>query len=301
MEPASTKVNERAQPVDSLLHVADLHFWRVIANPFRLLNKRFLGNLNVWLRRRHEFPMEKALVHIDALAATGLRQLLLTGDFSSTSLDEEFAPAREFVDALRDRGFALYVMPGNHDVYTFETVRKQRFERHFGPYLPAEGFPAVRHLPGGTPLVLVPTVCPNLVSSKGRITPAQIEEVAAFLRDAPQVMIVAGHYPLLDATAAYHLTRERRLRNAQALREALGASGRTILYVAGHVHRFSYVRDPEFPSLSHLCTGAFFIRNRREGITGEFARIDVLSDGFRIQRHTLRDTWTSNTISPGQA
>ena len=288
-----------SEPIDTLLHVADLHFWKVVKNPLRLLNKRFLGNANVWLCRGRSFPMREAELFIDALAATNANQLLLTGDFSSTSLDEEFALARRFVDALSGRGLALNLMPGNHDVYTFEARRKGRFEQHFAPFVPQEGYPALRHLSGGTPLLLVPTVCPNWVSSKGRITRAQIERVRALLDGLPSIVVVAGHYPLLDKTYGYELTRERRLRNADLLRSVLGKSGRTILYVAGHVHRFSYTRDPDFPNLSHLSTGAFFHINHREHIRGEFARICIRADGFEVHRHTLCESWSDSACPPG--
>ncbi|MCC6694196.1 MAG: metallophosphoesterase [Candidatus Hydrogenedentes bacterium] len=293
-------MHRSGEPIDTLLHVADLHFWKVVANPLRLLNKRFLGNLNVWLRRGRSFPMREAALFVEALAATSANQVLLTGDFSSTSLDEEFALARRFVDALSDRGFALNLMPGNHDVYTFEARHKRRFEYHFASYVPQEGYPALRHLAGGTPLLLVPTVCPNWVSSKGRITRQETEQVGQLLDRLPPVVVVAGHYPLLEKTHGYELTRERRLRNADALRRVLGESGHTILYVAGHVHRFSYTRDPEFPNLSHLSTGAFFHINRREHIRGEFARICVLADGFEVHRHTLAESW-SDAVRPPQS
>lgn len=274
-------------PRDILIHIADLHFWHVTANPAHLLNKRALGNLNVFLRRRHKFNMARAHVHIDFLGRVQSRQLLLTGDFASTSLDREFERARAFVDALCSRGYDIHLMPGNHDVYTFESQRKKRFEQHFSTFHPPEGYPCRRDLAGGTPLILVPTVCPNLLSSKGRITPEEVARTAELVRGAGPVSIVAGHYPLLDDTPGYHTTRERRLRNAEALREALGACRHRILYVAGHVHRFSYVRDAMFPNLEYLTTGTFFGYNKREGLLGEFAEIQVFPDAFKVVRHTI--------------
>ncbi len=290
--------SETDTALDTFLHVADLHFWKVVFNPFRLLNKRALGNLNVWLRRRNEFPMAEAERLIDGLDATGERQLVLTGDFASTALDEEFARARSFVDTLVQRGFALHLMPGNHDVYTFESVRQHRFERHFAPYVPEQGYPAMTTLAGGTPLLLVPTVCPNVISSKGRIAPAALEAVARLLKHTASPLVVAGHYPLLDETPGYTLTPGRRMRNADRLRKILGNCGATVLYVAGHVHRFSFVRDPQYSTLHHLCTGAFFRVNHREDITGEFSRVTVYPDRFDVHRHVHRDTWSLAHAAP---
>ncbi|GMU91502.1 MAG: phosphohydrolase [Candidatus Hydrogenedentota bacterium] len=277
-------------PRDILIHIADLHFWHVSLNPAHLLNKRALGNLNVFLRRRHAFDMARAHAHIEFLGYVDSRQLLLTGDFASTSLDREFERARTFVDALRSRGYGIHLMPGNHDVYTFEAQRKKRFEQHFANLYPPEGFPCRRDLAGGTPLVMVPTVCPNLLSSRGRITPEEVSRTAELVRGAGPTSIVAGHYPLLDETPGYHTTRERRLRNAETLREALGACGHRILYVAGHVHRFSFVRDAKYPNLEHVTTGTFFGRNPRENLLGEFAEVQVLPNGFKVVRHTIGPT-----------
>lgn len=283
---------------DTFLHVADLHFWKFIYNPLRLLSKRVLGNANVFFRRRHEFPMSQAEALIEGLEETGERQALLTGDFSSTALDEEFVLARAFVDSLATRGFSIHLLPGNHDVYTYESHRLQRFERHFAPYVPDQGYPALERFPGGTPLMLVPTVGPNILSSKGRISAEELRKTGELLKGLASPTVVAGHYPVLSETPGYRLTTNRLLRNADALRRVLGESGIPILYVAGHVHRFSHVQDPVYTNLTHLCTGAFFRHNEREGIRGEFSRVRVSDAGFQVHRYTLREGWESLHFQP---
>jgi len=281
---------------DRLIHIADLHFWHVARNPLVLLNKRMLGNFNVWLRRRHEFAMHRAEAYADHVASLGIEELLLTGDFSSTALDAEFLLARAFVDGLRNRGLHISLMAGNHDVYTFEAVRKRRFERHFAEYLPASGYPWLQRLKGGTPLVLIPTVCPNLVSSRGRITRAEIEQVENLLKPLEGSVIVAGHYPLLTQTYGYTVSRERELRNAETLRQALGRSGKPILYVCGHVHRFSYVQDVRYPNLRHLSSGAFFRIDKTRSINGDFSEIHVDGESLSVFRHTYRDAWKRTAV-----
>jgi 3',5'-cyclic AMP phosphodiesterase CpdA len=285
-------------PRDALIHIGDLHFWRVVLNPLRLLNKRALGNLNVMLRRRQEFDMDRAEPCADAVAATGIKHALLTGDFTSTSIDEEFEMARTFVDGLAQRGLGISLMPGNHDVYTFEAQRARRFERHFEPYLPPEGYPARVMLPGGTHLILVPGAQPNLLTAKGYVGDDVIAQVAALLADAPEPVLVAAHYPVLSHTYGYTLTPERQMGNAQALRSALGASGKRILYLCGHVHRFSYVTDPEYPNLAHVSTAAFFRHHKSRGIQGDFTEVHVLADGFHVRRHVHRQAWEVEDVTP---
>jgi len=280
---------------DRLVHIADLHFWSVVWNPLALAGKRFLGNLNVLLRRGRHFPMERAEPFADYVASLGIPAALLTGDFTSTATETEFRIAREFVDGLVRRGLEIALMPGNHDVYTFRSARKSRFECHFKPYLPANGYPAMHMLPGGTSLVLVPTVCPNLLSSAGRISANEVAATEALLREASDPLIVGAHYPVIHATDAYASGRNRRLRNAEDLRRVVGESGKRVLYVAGHVHRFSYTRDPRFPNVSYLATGAFFYHHPKKNCWGEFSEIDVMPDGFRVHRHLYRhEEWERN-------
>ncbi|MCP4639941.1 MAG: hypothetical protein GY851_05900 [bacterium] len=288
---------EESPYIDRLLHVADLHFWQVVTNPLRLLNKRFLGNLNVLLRRRREFPMARAAEHVDALVNAEIPDVLMTGDFTSTSTDEEFTLARGFVDGMCDEGLRPVILPGNHDVYTFGAARSGRFERHFEGLLP-ETPPSLVRLPGGTPIILVPTVCPNVLSSAGRVSAETVERVRGLLAECDGPTIVAGHYPLLERTYGYKLTRQRRLRGSDALRSALGDAGRPILYLCGHVHRFSHVRDERYPPLQHVSTAAFFQNRAHAGTAGEFAEVHVGDEGFSVFRHVRETKWNRSLEDP---
>lgn len=284
------------EPRDKLVQIADLHFWHVVKNPVFLLNKRFIGNLNVWLNRRHEFIMNRAEEFADTVRATGIRVALMTGDFTSTANRHEYRMAEAFVRGLVREGLRIEMVPGNHDVYTYRSLRKKRFQQHFGDFIPPEGYPALRRLPGGTRLILVPTATPNLLSSKGRITLQEIEQVANLLEQCPDCAIVAGHYPVLTRTYAYAQHASHTLRNADALHRVLGLSGKRILYVCGHTHRFSYVQDAKYSNLSHLSTGAFFRSDPREGLQGEFAEIHVTDRGFAVFRHTHEEEWRRRSI-----
>ena len=277
-------------PVDVLLHITDLHFWEVVTNPLKLFNKRFLGNANVLLRRRYEMHTERADEFARVLAATGVTTLLAGGDLSSTATDREFAMAAGFMHQLEQRGLRVIVMPGNHDRYTFEATRKRRFEQHFAGFLPAVVWPCRVLLPGGTPLILVPTVCPNMLSSRGRITDAELRRSAELLQACPPgPVLVAGHYPALDQTPTYRTSWARRLRNAAALQHTFGASGRTILYLAGHIHRFSYTQDILYPQLQHLCTPALFMA--RKAAAGAFCEVHVQPGGYHVYHHRRQGVW----------
>lgn len=288
-------MNER--PIDTVIHIADIHFWKIVRNPIRLLNKRFLGNLTVLLKRRREFNMTQAEPYADTIAevasAAGAKTVLLTGDFVSTSTHEEFDLAVRFVRGLRVRGLEVCLLPGNHDVYTFESVRRKRFEQYFAEFLPRDGYPSVTRLSGGTPLILVPTVRPRHFSARGHITEQEVEQVGQLIEQSEDRLVVAGHYPLLHRTQGYMSNPWRQLKNAGKLRRVLGESQKHILYAAGHVHAFSYERDPVYANLEHLTTGAFFKRDIKREMAGEFSEIKIYRDRFEVCHHLHKGQWTT--------
>jgi hypothetical protein len=99
-------------------------------------------------------------------------------------------------------------------------------------------------------------------------------------------VLVAGHYPALHRTAAYHSPPSRQLRHAEALLAALRANPeRPLCYVAGHVHRFSHTRDALAPNLVHVTSAAFFLKRRHEAQEGGFTEIAVQAAGFDIAEH----------------
>ncbi|HUW60245.1 MAG TPA: metallophosphoesterase [Candidatus Bathyarchaeia archaeon] len=290
-------MNNAELPIETLIHIADVHFWKIVCNPIHLFNKRFLGNMTVLFKRRREFDMAQAEPYADTIAevasSTGAKTVLLTGDFASTSLPDEFVLAAGFVRGLRARGLEIHLLPGNHDVYTFESVRRKRFEHYFGEFLPRGGYPSAIRLPGGTPLILVPTVRPRPFSARGHITEKEVDQVRQLIEQAGDRLVVAGHYPLLHRTQGYMSNPWRQLKNAGKLRRVLGESQKHILYAAGHVHAFSYERDPLYANLEHLTTGAFFKRDIKREIAGEFSEIRIYQDRFEIHRHVHKGGWIS--------
>ncbi len=283
---------------DTVLHIGDLHFWHFLRNPMRQLNNRFLGNVNVWARRRHEFLMHIAGDNARHAASLGIPQAVLTGDFTSTALDEEYVLAKTFIEDLRAQGFHVHAMPGNHDVYTYESERKKRFQAYLGEDYPTQERPLLRRLDGGTPLILVDTVRPNWVFSRGIMRRENAAAVAGLLETLEEPILVAGHYPVLNETYAYRSNWARRLEHAARLRTVLGESGKHILYLHGHVHRSGLVVDPAYEKLWHLATDCFFRENKRYGSTGEFSEIRVADGTFAITVHRCVEQWSAVSLRP---
>ena len=284
---------------DSLLLISDLHFWELVWNPLRLCNKRLLGNANLFLRRRHELHTEQAAAYAEKLAELGVATLIASGDFTSTATEREYKAARAFLIDLASRGLLVHTLPGNHDVYTFESVRKQRFDRYIGGFCPAAQLPCRLQLPGGTPLVMAPTVRPNWLSSRGHISKEAIAATATLVREAPPgPVLLVSHYPLLHHTHAYHSAASRRLQGASALKAALGKTGRQVLCLAGHVHRCSYSFDSDYENLQHVTAPALFYAKASLKRPGGFLRIEVAKDTFRVRHYWRQAQWDSRECAP---
>ena len=112
-----------------LAHITDIHVARP-AGLADLFNKRVLGVVNLHLLGRgSHFSQEVQAALPGAVLATCPDQIVCTGDLTSTATEAEFEGARTLLAPLATLPF--HCIPGNHDVYTQESVG--RYERHFGP------------------------------------------------------------------------------------------------------------------------------------------------------------------------
>jgi hypothetical protein len=273
---------------DAFIHITDLHFWEIVKNPLWLLNKRIIGNVNVILKRRHDFNMDRAEGYAEYVNSLDIEHVIITGDISSTATRREFQRGVDFIRLVEAGGKTVSVIPGNHDVYTFATTRRKVFEKYYSPWMPKQPLPCTQHLPNGTPFVYVPTVCPNYLSSQGHISRTDVASTVRQVQALPDPALVIAHYPILNKTSAYTVNKNRQLLQAEDLRQALGESGKELLYVCGHVHRFSDEVDELYPNIRHLTTGAFFRTAPESESDGDFSVVEVNGGTFTITRHLHR-------------
>lgn len=278
------------------IHISDLHFWRIVCNPLQLMNKRLLGNLNLALRRRHYIRIERARSFVERLHAIEADALLVGGDLTTTATEDEFRMAAAFLDEISGTGLPVYLIPGNHDVYTFESRRKRRLERYFGAWLEPHDMPVLSSLPGGAPLLRLATVRPNLVSSRGCFPTAHLPRIRTLLEQAGgPPLIVLAHYPVLPNPGAYPSGVMRRLGNAGRLRRVLGESALPMVYLAGHVHVFSHQRDGSYPNIEQVTANALFYNKRSQ--PGGFTEIVVRNGACMVYPWTYDGDWTRGPLS----
>ena len=119
-----------------IVHLSDIHFWRIAFKLSNLLNKRAVGTLHLLLGRARRFRLERAADVVEKVLEREPDHILITGDLTTTSLEQEFVDARLGLTRLLKDPRKVTIIPGNHDRYTVESVKKQRFERAFGSFSP---------------------------------------------------------------------------------------------------------------------------------------------------------------------
>lgn len=232
-----------------LAHLSDIHILDLQGlRPWHLGPKRASGALNLLLNRSKSHarePVEAALRQIDALEVD---HVVVTGDLSNLALDSEFAAARGMLAELGD-GRHLSVIPGNHDTYTAGSVRAQRFERVFEPWMRSDldldgqtPYPFVKFL-SDVALIGLCTGFPTApLFATGEVGAAQLGRLEALL-EHPRVrasfVVVAFHHHVLPPPRVKRRSEwMRRLRDAELLLDVL-KRGQVGLGIHGHTHQFS--------------------------------------------------------------
>ncbi len=118
----SIRAPRRSAPIVRIGHISDLH----VADRGRYPRNGFTARDC----ERHSARLAKGL--LDALREIGVDHLVVTGDLTFSAEPREFERAadllRPFAEAKK-----LTVIPGNHDVWTEESVETARFLRAIGP------------------------------------------------------------------------------------------------------------------------------------------------------------------------
>jgi 3',5'-cyclic AMP phosphodiesterase CpdA len=223
-----------------IAHATDIH-WYVPAGAWELIRapKRLVGTANLVLRgRRHQFDrgVQDALVaHIVALAPDAV---CLTGDLTSTATEAEFRAAREAIDPIV-RSTPTFIIPGNHDRYTWGAHRGDRIRAHLGDWM-GTGSPVPRRDIGDVTLLGLDPNHPTGLDARGDLPQDQLDGLAAALAEpdlAGRTVVLCIHYPLLDRRGAVYDDRHHGLVNAQAVIDVLRAAPvRPAVILCGHEH-----------------------------------------------------------------
>lgn len=217
--------------------------------PFhRYLNKRFTGWVNLKFRRHAVHKPDVAMRLLQAVEDAHIDHIVVTGDFTNTSLEHEFDASKAFIDAFNRSHDKISVIPGNHDLYTEGSARKKRFFNYFSSNVksdiessvtdhPAGPFPYVQ-LRGPVALIGLATALPRLpMIASGEVGKAQLdalEKILALPEVRSRVPIILQHHPPYNPEKKLR-TITNGLYDASALQDVLHTAPRAIV-LHGHLH-----------------------------------------------------------------
>jgi 3',5'-cyclic AMP phosphodiesterase CpdA len=297
-----------------VLHFSDVHVQEAVsAMPVaELLGKRLLAAGNLWLTRGRLFREVPAKLQALAAFAHAERADLVvcTGDYTALGSEAEYEVARSAMEPFIRAPLGFCTVPGNHDLYLADTLREQRFERHFGELLGSDlpefavdgAYPFVRLIGDQLAVVGVNSAKPNPspFSSAGHIPVAQLEALDAVLAHpllADRWIFVMTHYGILradgKADSAHH-----GLTNAHDLLRICTRPRVALLH--GHIHHcFAHAPTSDHPWL--FCAGSATHRGREGLWVFEFegARLRAIPGHWDRDRYKLEHSRSVNLSAAG--
>ncbi len=276
-----------------IAQISDLHYTHLTWNPFRLLSKRILGNVN-WLLARKDHFFEEQLEPLPALfEKLGVELILLGGDFSTTALLEEFEKGQKFVRKLKQPWIAI---PGNHDHYTWRSYRQKHFYRYFANRrkeiahpvefftLKDQGIEAHRIGANWWVVALDTAMATHPYSSEGHLSEKLEEYLTEVLQLIPATdsIILFNHYPFFQNDAP-----RRNLRRGENLQQLLLQNPRIRLYLHGHTHRHT-VADLQESHLPLILDSGSCAQGRK----GAWNLLDLNSSGCTVSTYRWDHNWT---------
>lgn len=265
--------------------IGDIHLFQTDVRPTRLFGKRLLGHTNLMLNRRFRFNHRVLEPLIERVEVMAFDMLLLSGDVTTTSLEDEFHDVARYIEPLA-RKLPTVIVPGNHDKYTFRSVRKQRMSTHMSDILP-ESFPHVRKLKPNWRLLALDSAQPQLFWSRGGLGYEQMQATIDFLDTLTKddAVVVLCHYPSKTPAGIPH-SWGHALAGAKDLHEMLTDSPARIVFVHGHIHK-PWQWDPangaktgngDNSGLMYLNTGSPCLTSNRYPFGQGFWELDLPDD-----------------------
>ncbi len=265
--------------------IGDIHLFQTRVHPSRLVGKRLLGHANLMINRRFRFNHRVLAPMIDRVAALKPDSVLLSGDVTTTSLEDEFHDVATYLEPL-SRKVPTVIVPGNHDKYTFRSARKNRMGSHMGGLLP-DSFPHVRPLDNHWRLLCLDSAQPQLLWSRGALGYEQMRDVTAFIETLTKddALVVLCHYPAKMPAGIPH-SWGHALAEAKPLHEMLRDSPARIVFIHGHIHK-PWQWDPanggkpgngDNSGLMYLNAGAPCLTSNRYPFGQGFWELDIPDD-----------------------
>ncbi len=272
-----------------LAHVSDFHYTHLTWNPFRLFSKRFFGHFNWIFNRDKEFSPSQVDALPELFRALQVDLVLLGGDFTTSSMEEEFKRASGFVKNISQPWIAI---PGNHDHYTYRSHRKRTYYKYFSNSSPTcyslnqDGIEGHKIAPN-TWVIALDTSRPRPpASSTGLFSETLEANLEKLLREIPsgESVLLFNHYPFFQNDEPKH-----NLERGEALEKLIRRHPQIRLYLHGHTHRHT-IADLQPNGLPIILDSG----SCAQGPKGAWNLIDLDEKGCRVSPYRwIQGKWTA--------
>ena len=236
----------------SLAHLSDLHLTSLKGLAIgQLLNKRILGYLSWWRKRRRVHRLDIVEALLEDLKTTRPDHIAVTGDLTHLGLPDEFTDAGQWLARFGSPD-QVTVIPGNHEAYV-----GQQWSAQLSPWVPylisddrqdsapaRELFPSLR-IRGKVALIGLCSARPSLpFLAVGSLGEKQLGILAELLQEtgkAGLLRVVLIHHPPVSGTIKWR----KRLVDNSAFAEVIAHFGAELV-LHGHTHAetFSELQTP---------------------------------------------------------
>lgn len=290
----------------TFVHLGDLHFWGYAKNPLLYFGKRGLGSANLFLKRSKEFRTELVPLLVEQLKQQQTGTLLFSGDFSTTSLPQEFSSAATHFAPVLSPSVQARAVPGNHDRYTSLDHINRAFENFLlHPLCPTQkAYPFIEHLSPEVACVGFDATTRNGIGSHGLLKPADLKTLAAWWGahgSTVKQLIVLCHFPPEAPLELLHRHRGQQLRGGEALLALLKEFGIPVLFCHGHYHQRWLWRSELAENVVYLNAGAPLMRSKRHDPDLGFFSVSAnpVVERVTLVRCTVQEsaaTWSEHVI-----
>ena len=236
----------------SLAHVSDLHLTSLKGMAIgQLLNKRILGYLSWWRKRRRVHRLDIVEALLEDLKTARPDHIAVTGDLTHLGLPDEFNDAGQWL-ARFGTPEQVTVIPGNHEAYVGQKWSAQLSA--WAPYLTSDDrqdssrigklFPSLR-IRGKVALIGLCSARPSLpflaVGSLGEKQLGILAELLQETGEAGLLRVVLIHHPPVPGTIKWR----KRLVDNRAFAEVIARCGaELVLHGHSHAQTFSQLQTP---------------------------------------------------------
>lgn len=276
-----------------IAHITDIHV-TVPPKFSQIFGKRMLGTLNLYVFGRNGHFSQETYDALDrALAAQKPDVLVVTGDITSQATPQEFDAALDLWTPIFNRQPTV-LMPGNHDVYTRDSVRNDWMQERFAQWMGEGPWPRLHQINDELSIIAVQVCRPDILSS-GKISADDLTRLNVMLKEERaqgRRTMIAAHYPIRGRHGELYGPRSRAIVNAQELEAVLTQNSDVInSFVHGHEHHGYRTTIPgsdgqDIPSFDPGSSGYAWLPDKNR--TAHFNIYEVSSDSIDVERFTFR-------------